>query len=267
MEKSNQTRIIVVLLALFTVAAAVFASFNFVQESNYQSPTDGVWWLEARGGLEAQRVTKGGPGERAGLKAGDLLVAANGAATPRWASLTYEMIQAKVYNTITYTIMRNGVRLEVPVILDATDRSFNQGFRLIALVYLGIGLYVLFRRWTAPHATHFFIFCLVSFVLYSFKYTGKLNGLDQIIYWGNIVAEALQPALFLHFALAFSEEQGRQRPLAGGAGLSSRRFSSWAFASWPSNTGRRRKHYCTALTSFRPATWPCITCWPPSFCP
>src|SRR5277367_254348 len=212
MEKSYQTRIIVVLLALFTVAAAVFASFNFIQESNYQSPTDGVWWLEARGGLEAQRIAKDGPGERAGLKSGDLLLAANGRNTPRWASLTHEIIRTKVYNTITYTIMRGGVRLEVPVILDATDRSFNQGFRLIALVYLGIGLYVLFRRWTAPHSTHFFIFCLVSFVLYSFKYTGKLNTFDQIVYWGNILAEALQPALFLHFALSFAEEHGRRRP-------------------------------------------------------
>jgi two-component system, NtrC family, sensor kinase len=212
MEKSSQTRIIVVLLALFTVAAAVFASFNFIQENNYQSPTDGVWWLEAHGGLEAQRIAKGGPGERAGIKAGDLLLAANGRDTPRWASLTHEIIRTKVYNTITYTIMRGGVRLEVPVILDATDRSFNQGFRLIALVYLGIGLYVLFRRWTAPHSTHFFIFCLVSFVLYSFKYTGKLNTFDQIVYWGNILAEALQPALFLHFALSFSEEHGRRRP-------------------------------------------------------
>jgi PAS domain S-box-containing protein len=168
--------------------------------------------MEARGGLEAQRIAKGGPGERAGLKAEDLLLAANGRSTPRWASLTREIIRTKVYNTITYTIMRGGVRLEVPVILDATDRSFNQGFRLIALVYLGIGLYVLFRRWTAPHSTHFFIFCLVSFVLYSFKYTGKLNTFDQIIYWGNILAEALQPALFLHFALSFAEEQGRRRP-------------------------------------------------------
>ena len=95
----------------------------------------------------------GGPGERAGLKAGDLLIAANGATTPRWASLTYQMIQAKVYSTITYTILRDGIRLEVPVILEAPDRSFNQGFRLIALVYLLIGLYVLFRRWTAPSDT------------------------------------------------------------------------------------------------------------------
>ena len=55
----------------------------------------------------------------------------------------------------------------------------NQGLRLIALIYLVIGLYVLFRRWTAPKSTHFYIFCLVSFVLYSFHYTGKLNAFDS----------------------------------------------------------------------------------------
>src|SRR5206468_6335235 len=79
--------------------------------------------------------------------------------------------------------------------------------RLIALVYLAIGLYVLLRRWTAPKSLHFYIFCLVSFIFYSFKYTGKLNQFDEIIYWSNVVAWLLQPALFLHFALTFPEKK------------------------------------------------------------
>ena len=70
---------------------------------------------------------------------------------------------------------------------------------------------MLFRRWTAPHATHFYVFCLASFVLYAFQYTGKLNAFDWMIYWGTIVAGALQPALFLHFALAFPEDRTRER--------------------------------------------------------
>jgi len=82
----------------------------------------------------------------------------------------------------------------------------NTWLRLIALIYLAIGLYVLFRRWTAPGSTHFYIFCVVSFVFYAFKYTGKLNGFDWTIYWGNAAAWLLQPALFLHFALTFPEE-------------------------------------------------------------
>jgi two-component system, NtrC family, sensor kinase len=213
MERSFQTRVTVVLLALFTAAAAVFATFNRIQENNFQAPTDGVWWTEAHGGLEAQRVASGGPGERAGLKEGDLLLRANGVPMTRWASLSRQMFSTRVYNTINYSIQRDGVRLEVPVILDAQNRSFNDGFRLIALVYLGIGLYVLFRRWTAPHSTHFYIFCLASFVLYSFKYTGEFDTFDQIIFWSSIFASGLQPALFLHFALAFANEGRRRRPL------------------------------------------------------
>ena len=97
--------------------------------------------------------------------------------------------------------------LEAPLILAPADRSLYLGLRLIALVYLGIGLYVLLRRWTAPKSTHFYVFCLVSFVFYSFHYTGKLNDFDWIIYWANVVAWLLQPALFLHFALTFPERQ------------------------------------------------------------
>src|SRR6202041_3408173 len=101
--------------------------------------------------------------------------------------------------------------IHASVLLEPTDRSQDQGLRLIALVYLSIGLYVLFRRWTAPRATHFYVFCLASFVLYSFNYTGKFNTFDWTIYWDKIVAQALQPALFLHFALAFPEERPASR--------------------------------------------------------
>ena len=78
---------------------------------------------------------------------------------------------------------------------------------VIGVIYLAIGIYVLFRRWTAPRATHFYLFCLASFALYSLKYTGKLNGLDWGVFWCNVLAESLQPALFLHFALSFPEER------------------------------------------------------------
>ncbi|MGC1159003.1 MAG: PDZ domain-containing protein, partial [Acidobacteriaceae bacterium] len=212
MQRTFQTRIVAVLLALFTGAAMLCAGFNLVQENRYQAPTDGVWWIEAQGGLRAERVPADSPGERAGVKPGDLLVAANDQPTAVGANLAREIWRTRAYNTIHYTLVRDGIRLpDVPVVLDMQDRSIHQGFRFIALVYLGIGLYVLLRRWTAPHSTHFYIFCLVSFVLYSFWTTGKLNEFDWIVYWSKIGANALQPALFLHFALAFSSEHRERR--------------------------------------------------------
>jgi two-component system, NtrC family, sensor kinase len=211
MQKSISTRLTVVLLALFTLAAIVFASLNLVKDAEYQKPTDGIWWIEARGGLEAQRVPAGSPGDHAGIKPGDVLLAAGDHPTPRLASLVREWFRTGVYRRIDYTLLRSGVRIDASVILIAVDRSQYEGLRVVALVYLLIGLYVLFRRWTAPHATHFYVFCLASFVLYAFQYTGKLNTFDWTIYWGWIVAGALQPALFLHFALAFPEDRSSDR--------------------------------------------------------
>ncbi len=36
---------------------------------------------------------------------------------------------------------------------------------------------------------------------------GQWDFIDQIVFWTNIVAGALQPALFLHFAISFPEER------------------------------------------------------------
>jgi two-component system, NtrC family, sensor kinase len=201
----------VVLLAGFTLAAAILASLNFTKESSFSLPTDQVSWLEAPGGLKAEQVLKDGPGQRAGIKAGDLLVSANKVPTPRVSFLTKQWFAVGTWRNIDYLLVRSGVPIHASVLLEPTDRSQDQGLRLIALVYLSIGLYVLFRRWTAPRATHFYVFCLASFVLYSFNYTGKFNTFDWTIYWGKILAEALQPALFLHFALAFPEERPASR--------------------------------------------------------
>lgn len=134
------------------------------------------------------------------------------------------MFHSGIWGHANYTILRphansatlkDATRLDIQVILEPTDRSSNQAMRFIALVYLSIGIYVLFRRWTAPKSTHFYVFCLVSFVLYAFKYTGELDVFDWIIYWANVSAAALQPALFLHFAVSFSNrsETGHQRRL------------------------------------------------------
>ena len=43
--------------------------------------------------------------------------------------------------------------------------------------------------------------------LYALSYTGQLDFLDQTVFWINRLAESLQPALFLHFALSFPEER------------------------------------------------------------
>ena len=229
MNRESQARFVAVLLFLLTVAAVVFAGFNFQKEQNSAAPDDGVWWVEHNGRLVADRVDPNGPGAKAGIKADDQLVSVNGQEIKSTPGLVRQLYHTGVWSKATYSLIRNSVPLDSNVILVPADRSLNNWLRLIALIYLGIGVYVLLRRWTAPGSTHFYIFCLVSFIAYSFKYTGKLNDFDWTIYWSNIVAWVLQPALFLHFVLTFPGEAAVRAPasVAAGSGVSPRRACFW----------------------------------------
>src|SRR5882672_7810941 len=214
MNRESQVRSVAVLLFLLTVAAVVFAGFNFNSEWKFLVPDDGVWWVEHGGRLTADRVDPSGPGAKGGIKLGDQLVSINGQEVQSMSGLERQLYRNGVWSKAAYSLLRQSVPLDSSVILVPAERSLNNWLRLIALIYLGIGLYVLLRRWTAPGSMHFYIFCLVSFIAYSFKYTGKLNDFDWTIYWGNIAAGVLQPALFLHFVLTFPEKREfvRKRP-------------------------------------------------------
>ncbi|HWF02741.1 MAG TPA: ATP-binding protein [Candidatus Angelobacter sp.] len=208
MRKDSLTRFSAIALALLTATTVVFAVINWQKEQEYVTATDGAWWKEDHGALLAKGVIPNGPADKAGIKVGDQLLRVNGLPADKTIKNIIEfekyLYRSGVYSRATYLLNRHGVNVEVgPVIPVPADNSMKLGQRLIALIYLGIGLYVLFRRWTAPKSTHFYLFCLVSFVLYAFHYTGKLNAFDQAIYWSSIVAWLLQPALFLHFALTF----------------------------------------------------------------
>jgi two-component system, NtrC family, sensor kinase len=207
MNRDFQIRFTAGLLILLTAVAVVLAGINFQKEPEFQVPSDGAWWLERNGSLTASRVDAKGPAAKAGIKEGDKLVAINQRDVNSSAALNRELYRGGIWSKAKYSLVRQGVPLDSVVILVPADKSLNYWLRLIALIYLGIGLYVLLRRWTAPSSTHFYIFCLVSFVLYAFHYTGKLNGFDWTILWGNVVAGLLQPALFLHFVLTFPERR------------------------------------------------------------
>ncbi len=209
MEASLFNRMQATLLALATAALFLLAVMNVAQERHFQEPYIGVWWREAAGGLRAEKVIPDTPGERAGIQANDLLTAVDGAPVTRLADFERALYRAGPYGQVLCSITRDGIPLDTPVkvIPVPLDRSLQTGLRVIGLIYLLIGFYVLFRRWGAPRATHFYLFCLVSFALYALHSTGKLDTLDQIVFWANVSAEALQPALFLHFALSFPEER------------------------------------------------------------
>jgi two-component system, NtrC family, sensor kinase len=203
-----------VTLALLTLAAMIFAVLNFQQRSRFILPDDGVTWMDTSEGVVAWHVVSGGPAGRVGIRQGDALETVRGVPIRRATDVTRLLWHAGPWAELHYGILRDGQPLNVPVVTTPQENasSLENYLRITALLYLFIGLFIFARRWTAPRAVHFYVFCLVSFILYSFHYSGKLNSFDWIIYWSNVVALLLQPALLAHLALVFPERRGALWP-------------------------------------------------------
>src|SRR5580658_1025551 len=71
MNREFEARFTAILLTLLTVAAVLFAGFNYKIEHQFAIPDDGAWWMERNGHLLADRLEPNGPAERAGIRRGD----------------------------------------------------------------------------------------------------------------------------------------------------------------------------------------------------
>ncbi|HKI12220.1 MAG TPA: ATP-binding protein [Candidatus Acidoferrum sp.] len=196
-----------VVLALATLAAVTYAWINFRQRSEFDLVDDGVAWSDSAAGIEAWRVAPDSPAAGAGIRPGDLLLTINDSAVPNAAHVARRLYRAGLWTQLRYKLTRNGEEFETRLITTPAHKpiTVENYLRVVGLLYLFIGMFIFIRRWNAPRAVHFYVFCLVSFILYSFQYSGKLDAFDLEVYWTSVAARLLAPALLLHFALVFPE--------------------------------------------------------------
>jgi two-component system NtrC family sensor kinase len=205
MRQNLRVSVGAVVLALATLAAVIFALLNFDQRSRFDLVDDGVAWLDTDHGIQAWQVSPNSPAARAGIRAGDILRTINGIAVTRAVHVPSRLMRAGLWTEVRYKLARKGEEFETPLVTAPAEKpaSIENYLRTVGLLYLFIGLFIFIRRWNAPRAVHFYVFCLVSFILYSFHFSGKLDTFDQEVYWAGIVARLLAPALLLHFAMVF----------------------------------------------------------------
>ena len=68
-----------------------------------------------------------------------------------------------------------------------------------------VGASVRLRKPGHQATLHFFWLTVAFFGAMAFSFTGRLDPLDWTFYWGDLAAQLLLPALFLHFALVFPD--------------------------------------------------------------
>jgi PAS domain S-box-containing protein len=195
------------LLFVLTVAAVCCAIDNFRHQKIDTLPEDGVIWVD-RAGADGQDVVKAlhvapnGEGDNAGIRAGDVLLEISGNPIRKSIDVPRVLQQIGAWTQARYQLRRGSVQLPAQVIIgeNVPDRAVYYQYA-VGVIYLLIGLFVYYRRVSAPRSVHFYVLCLASFVLSCFHYTGKLSTFDQAIYWGNVAASILAPTIFLHFCL------------------------------------------------------------------
>jgi two-component system, NtrC family, sensor kinase len=214
------------LLVVLTMAAVIAAIINFQQQKKFPLADDGVSWVDrpapagvagaaassspdAPTAVEALYVDEGSPADRAGIRPGDILLHIQNQRVSSALDVTQFLVGMGPWKQVDYGIFRQGVEFKTKVVVGqraVAEAVFWQ--YAVGAAYLIIGLFVYFRRVSAPKSLHFYILCLASFVLHCFHYTGKLNNFDWMVYWGNVAAGLIAPTLFLHFALTFPETGG-----------------------------------------------------------
>jgi len=194
------------ILTILTIAAVASAVINFEQQHRFRLADDGAVWVDRGNRVEALHIDPDGPAAKAGLKNGDALLKINGAATVKAIDVPQILAAVGAWNKAEYTASRQGVEFKPAVYIreEPLDPAVTYQY-MVGVAYLFIGLFVYYRRGSAHMARHFYVLCLVSFILFCFHYTGKLNGFDKVIYFCNVSAGLLAPTVFLHFCLTFPE--------------------------------------------------------------
>ncbi|MEK7406230.1 MAG: ATP-binding protein [Acidobacteriota bacterium] len=194
------------LLMILTVAAVISAILNFQQQRAFRLPEDGVTWVDRSEGVRALHMVAGSPAAKAGLRPGDLLLQINGGGIHQAIDVSKVLVGLGAWSRAAYLVGRGGVEFQANLIVGEARRDpLLYYLYAVGAAYLLIGLFIYFRRGSAPKAQHFFILCLASFVFSAFHYTGKLNNFDKVMYFGNVAAGLLAPTIFLHFCLTFPE--------------------------------------------------------------
>jgi len=204
------------ILTIVTLATGVGAVVNFNAYRHFHLPDDGVIWVNRGGGIVAAEVQVGSPADKALIHPGDRLLSINNVAIERETDVAKVLATIKAWGIADYHLLRGGVEFNADGLIVGEvpkDRVVFYQY-IVGVAYLVIGLFVYFRRGSAQRARHFYCLCLASFVFYCFHYTGQFNAFDKAVYFANIAASVLAPALFLHFCLIFPEPvAGFTRPI------------------------------------------------------
>jgi len=201
-------------LARLTAQLAVVALLlclavaNLYVRSTWSEPEDGVRWATTPDGVVAQEIAIGSPAARAGIRAGDILAEIDFAPIDSESDVVARLHRASSGDSVTYTLIRTKTKesLRLPLApIPSGARGLYYVLAPVGIFSLLVGAGVRFRRPDNQATLHFFWLTVAFFGMLAFSFSGRLDTLDWVIYWADVVCTLLLPPLIVHFALVFPE--------------------------------------------------------------
>ena len=185
---------------------------NVAALATWDEVEDGVLWTLRSEGVVAAEIAPRTPAAAVGLKPGDLLLAIDDQPVQEVEDVVEALHREDVGTSVRYTVLRLGTRKVVDVPIAPVPNASGVLYFLLA----GVGIFTLvvggavrLRRPRDQATLHFFWLSVAFFALFTFSFSGRLDRLDWVFYWGDAAATLLLPPLFLHFTLVFPERARR----------------------------------------------------------
>ena len=204
------------LVVLAGLALAALGIYNIALKATFSPMDDGVFWTGSPQGLVASRVAAGGPGSRAGVRPGDVLLAVDGEEVLSPERLEATLQSRRAGERLEYSLLRQEERRALSVPVQPLRQGNASAFYYLSLAgffSLVVGTVVMLRRPADRTSLHFYAVCVLFFLMYSISYTGKLDAGDWTLFWADHLAALFLPVVYLHFCLTFPERRLHARGL------------------------------------------------------
>jgi PAS domain S-box-containing protein len=202
--------------ALVVAGLVCLGVANIASRSAWHEVEDGVLWAARAEGVVAAEIAPGTPAAAVGLQRGDLLVAIDDKPVDDPSDVVEVLHTTGRESMLRYTVLRLGMRDVVDLrVAPVPGRPGALYYVLsaVAMFTLLVGGAVRLRRPRDPATLHFLWLSAAFFGVLTFSFSGRLDRLDWVFYWADVVATLSLPPLFLDFTRVFPDRHRTRSPL------------------------------------------------------